>query len=91
MAAGKQAFTAGASTLANCASEGRYMPTCTQLLDEDKFIVETFYGRENNYECKATYFVADYLNIELSTAYKRKNLPLERLIILLFDKNKYLI
>ena len=43
-----------------------------------------FYGNEKNYGCNAAYYVADYLDIEPSTAYKRKSRALERLTVLLF-------
>ncbi len=63
-----------------------FKPAWAQLSDEDKYVLEAFYGSEKNYGCSAAYYVADYLNIEPSTAYKRKSRALERLTVLLFGK-----
>lgn len=63
-----------------------FKPAWAQLSDEDKYVLEAFYGCEKNYGCSAAYYVADYLNIEPATAYKRKSRVLERLTVLLFGK-----
>ena len=63
-----------------------FKPAWAELSDEDKYILESFFGGENSYGCNAAYYVADYLNIEPSTAYKRKSRALERLTVLLFGK-----
>ena len=63
-----------------------FKPAWAQLSDEDKYVLDAFYGSEKNYGCNAAYYVADYLNIEPSTAYKRKSRALERLTVLLFGK-----
>ena len=41
----------------------------------------------NTYGSSAAYYVAEYLNIEQPTAYKRKNRALDRLTVLLFGKS----
>ena len=52
-----------------------------------QYCLETFYGDSNTYGSSAAYYVAEYLNIEQPTAYKRKNRALDRLTVLLFGKS----
>lgn len=63
-----------------------FRPAWEQLSDEDKYILDAFYSSDKTYGCNSAYYVADYLNIEPSTAYKRKSRALERLTVLLFGK-----
>ncbi len=63
-----------------------FQPAWTQLLDEEQYILKTFYSESNGYGCNAVYVIADKLNIEQPTVYKRKNRALSRLTVLLFGK-----
>ena len=53
----------------------------------ERYCLEAFYGDSNTYGSSAAYYVAEYLNIEQPTAYKRKNRALDRLTVLLFGKS----
>ena len=64
-----------------------FKPAWEQLSEEDRYCLETFYGDSNTYGSSAAYYIAEYLNIEQPTAYKRKNRALDRLTVLLFGKN----
>ena len=64
-----------------------FEPAWNQLSDEDRYVLETFYGDANSYGSSAAYYIAEYLHIEQPTAYKRKNRALDRLTVLLFGKS----
>ena len=57
-----------------------------QLTDEEKYILESFYGSEGSYGSNAMDYIAEYFSIEKTTVYKRKNRALDRLTVLLFGK-----
>ena len=63
-----------------------FRPAWEQLTDEERYCLETFYGDSNGYGSSAACYIAEYLNIEQPTAYKRKNRALDRLTVLLFGK-----
>ena len=63
-----------------------FQPAWDQLTDEEKYILESFYGAEGNYGSNTIDYVAEYLSIERTTVYKRKNRALDRLSVLLFGK-----
>ena len=64
-----------------------FKPAWEELTDEERYCLEAFYGDSNTYGSSAAYYVAEYLNIEQPTAYKRKNRALDRLTVLLFGKS----
>ena len=64
-----------------------FKPAWEELTDEERYCLETFYGDNNAYGSSAAYYIAEYLNIEQPTAYKRKNRALDRLTVLLFGKS----
>ena len=64
-----------------------FEPAWNQLSDEDRYVLETFYGDANSYGSSAAYYIAEYLHVEQPTAYKRKNRALDRLTVLLFGKS----
>ena len=64
-----------------------FRPAWEQLSDDDRYVLETFYGDGNSYGSSAAYYIAEYLHIEQPTAYKRKNRALDRLTVLLFGKS----
>ena len=63
-----------------------FEPAWNQLSDEDRYVLETFYGDGDSYGSSAAYYIAEYLHVEQPTAYKRKNRALDRLTVLLFGK-----
>ena len=63
-----------------------FTPAWKQLSDDDQFVLESFYSDDNKYGNSAMWYVADSMNIEPSTAYKRKSRALNKLSVLLFGK-----
>ena len=63
-----------------------FKPAWEQLSDDERYCLETFYGDGNTYGSNAAYYVSQYLNVEQSSAYKRKNRALDKLTVLLFGK-----
>ena len=63
-----------------------FVPAWEELTEDERYVLETFYGEDNQYGSNAADDVADYFQIELASAYRRKNRALERLTILLFGK-----
>ena len=62
-----------------------FKPAWEQMQEEERYILQTFYA-ENSYGSNAAYDIADKLNIEPPTVYKRKNRALSRLQVLLFGR-----
>ena len=63
-----------------------FKPAWEQISEEERYCLETFYGNTNTYGSNAIYDIAAHFNVEQSSAYKRKNRALDRLIVLLFGK-----
>ena len=63
-----------------------FKPAWSQLLEEEQYILKTFYSESNGYGCNAVYVIGDKLKIEQAAVYKRKNRALSRLQVLLFGK-----
>ena len=60
-----------------------YVPAWNQLSEDEKYILDEFYGGDSE---GAVVRVADYIGIERSSAYNRKNRTLDHLTTLLFGK-----
>lgn len=63
-----------------------FRPAWEQLTEDERYVLETFYGDANTYGSNAVYYIAEYFKIEQSSAYKRKNRALDHLTVLLFGK-----
>ena len=63
-----------------------FLPAWEELSEDERYVLEAFYGETNEYGSNAADEVADYFQIERMSAYRRKNRALERLTILLFGK-----
>lgn len=63
-----------------------FLPAWEELSEDERYVLEAFYGETNEYGSNAADEVADYFQIERASAYRRKNRALERLTILLFGK-----
>lgn len=63
-----------------------FQPAWDQLSEDERYVLETFYGHENTYGSNAVHYIAEYFRIEQSSAYKRKNRALDHLTLLLFGK-----
>lgn len=63
-----------------------FLPAWEELSEDERYVLETFYGENNGYGSSAVDEIADYFQIERASAYRRKNRALERLTILLYGK-----
>lgn len=63
-----------------------FKPAWEQLTDEDRYILQSFYGDEGRYGSNTADYIAGYLGVEQATAYRRRNRALDRLTVLLFGK-----
>ena len=63
-----------------------FLPAWEELSEDERYVLEAFYGETNEYGSNVADEVADYFQIERASAYRRKNRALERLTILLFGK-----
>lgn len=63
-----------------------FVPAWEELTEDERYVLEAFYGEDNQYGSNAADDVADYFQIERASAYRRKNRALERLTTLLFGK-----
>ena len=63
-----------------------FQPAWEKLSEDDRYCLETFYGDDNSYGSSAAAYVAQHLQVEQPTAYKRKNRALDQLKVLLFGK-----
>jgi DNA-directed RNA polymerase specialized sigma subunit len=63
-----------------------FKPAWEQLTEDERYILESFYGSEGSYGSNTVSYIAEYLGVEQTTAYKRKNRALDRLTVLLFGK-----
>ena len=63
-----------------------FVPAWEELTEDERYVLKTFYGEENQYGASAIYDICDHFGIERSSAYNRKNRALSHLVILLFGK-----
>lgn len=63
-----------------------FQPAWDQMTEEEKYILESFYSSDGNYGSNTMDYIADYFNIEKTTAYKRKSRALDKLTVLLYGK-----
>ena len=63
-----------------------FVPAWEHLSDDERYVLETFYGDDNEYGSNVIYDIARHFNIEHTSAYKRKNRALDHLTTLLFGK-----
>ena len=63
-----------------------FLPAWNELTEDERYVLETFYGEDNQYGASAIYDICDHFGIERSSAYNRKNRALSHLVTLLFGK-----
>ena len=63
-----------------------FVPAWEELTEDERYVLQTFYGEENQYGASAIYDICDHFGIERSSAYNQKNRALSHLAILLFGK-----
>ena len=63
-----------------------FVPAWNHLSEDEQYVLETFYGCDNEYgDCVVT-IIMDRFRIERSSAYRKKNRALNHLTTLLFGK-----
>ncbi len=63
-----------------------FLPAWEELSEDERYVLETFYGEDNEYGSGSADDIADYFGIERASAYRRKNRALAKLTTLLFGK-----
>lgn len=63
-----------------------FVPAWEELSEDERYVLETFYGEDNVYGSSVIYEIAEHFHIEQTSAYKRKNRALDKLTVLLFGK-----
>lgn len=63
-----------------------FLPAWEELSEDERYVLEAFYGESNEYGSNAADDVAEYFQIERASAYRRKNRALEKLTVILFGK-----
>ena len=64
-----------------------FLPAWEELSEDERYVLENFYGGSNEYGSSIIYKIADHFHIEQSSAYNKKNRALHHLTILLFGKS----
>ena len=63
-----------------------FLPAWEELTEDERYVLQTFYGQDHQYGASAIYDICDRFGIERSSAYNRKNRALSHLVTLLFGK-----
>lgn len=63
-----------------------FLPAWEELSEDERYVLDTFYGDANEYGSSVIYQIADHFRIEQSSAYNKKNRALYHLTTLLFGK-----
>ena len=63
-----------------------FLPAWEELSEDERYVLDTFYGDANEYGSSVIYQIADYFRIEQSSAYNKKNRALHHLTTLLFGR-----
>ena len=64
-----------------------FLPAWEELSEDERYVLENFYGGSNEYGSSMIYKIAGHFHIEQSSAYNKKNRALHHLTILLFGKS----
>jgi len=64
-----------------------FKPAWEQLSEDERYVLETFYSKDNAYGSGTIYAIAERFHIDRNAAYKRKNRALDKLTVLLFGKS----
>lgn len=63
-----------------------FLPAWEELSEDERYVLETFYGEAHEYGGGVIYTIAEHFHIEQSSAYNKKNRALQHLTVLLFGK-----
>ena len=66
---------------------GWFAPAWNELSSDERYVLETIYGKESEYNTGTIYEICEHFHIERSSAYNRKNRALAHLVNLLLGKN----
>ena len=61
-------------------------PAWDSLSEDERYVLEQFYGGEEEKQIDAVYNICEHLHIERSTAYNKKNRAVQHLALLLYGK-----
>lgn len=64
-----------------------FKPAWEQLSEDERYVLNTFYGVDNEYGRNIIYRITEHFHIEQSSAYNKKNRALNHLTVLLFGKS----
>ena len=62
-----------------------FLPAWEELSGDDRYVLETFYSDEER-QTDSIYDICDRFHIERTSAYKKKNRALQKLVTLLYGK-----
>lgn len=63
-----------------------FLPAWEELSEDERYVLEAFYGEDNDYGSCAADMIADYFHIERASSYRKKNRAVDRLTVLLFGR-----
>lgn len=63
-----------------------FKPAWEQLSEDERYVLEAFYSKDNSYGSGTIYAIAERFHIDRNAAYKKKNRALDKLTVLLFGK-----
>ena len=63
-----------------------FQPAWDSLSEDERYVLEQFYGGEEEKQIDAVYNICEHLHIERSTAYNKKNRAVQHLALLLYGK-----
>ena len=64
-----------------------FLPAWEELSEDERYVLETFYSDGNEYGSSVVYDICDRFHIERTSAYKKKNRALQKLVTLLYGKS----
>ncbi len=63
-----------------------FVPAWKELTEDERYVLETFYSEEER-QTDSIYDICDRFHIERTSAYKKKNRALQKLVTLLYGKS----
>lgn len=63
-----------------------FLPAWEELSEDERYVLETFYSDEER-QTDSVYDICDRFHIERTSAYKKKNRALQKLVTLLYGKS----
>ena len=63
-----------------------FVPAWKELSEDERYVLETFFGSDNTYGSYAVDKVSEHFQIEKNSAYRKKSRAVDRRTVLLFGK-----